>query len=312
VSSAILIFDSLFDDLAIETETAAARGWTLARWDGGDASLRDAEVAMHVRTRIDRPLFDRMPAVRVVTRFGTGVDTVDPVVATERGVAVVNVRDYCVPEMTAHTLALALSLDRRVGELATTSLDWSDIAEKLPLPGRRSATVIGLGAVGRSVARTLLAMGLTVSAVTRQADAARALGIPVVPLEEGLGTGAFVFLHAALNADTAGLIGGAELARMQPHAILVNTARLGLIDEAAVASALEQGRIGGVGIDARLPPGSPLDRLRGHPRLIVTPHVGWLSTRSAAELRRRAVENTIAAAEDQRSRAAEQNRRRAT
>jgi D-3-phosphoglycerate dehydrogenase len=312
VTGAILVLDSLFDDLSIETATAAARGWTLVRWDGGDAALRDAEVAMHVRTRVDRALFDRMPAIRVVTRFGTGVDTVDPVVAAERGVAVVNVRDYCVPEMTAHTLALALALDRRIAELAATSLDWSEIATHLPLPGRRTATVIGLGAVGRNVARTLLAMGLDVGAVTRQTDEARALGVRVVPLAEGLAAGGFVFLHAALNAQTAGLIGADQLAQMTAETILVNTARLGLMDEAAVASALEHGRIGGVGVDARQPPGSPLVRLRGHPRLIVTPHVGWLSARSAAELRRRAVENTIAAAGDKRSRTGQQNRRRAT
>lgn len=303
MSGSILIFDSLFDDLSIETSAAAERGWTITRWDGSEAGLTSADAAMHVRTRMTAEMLDRLSSCRVVARFGTGIDTVDLDAAKARGIAVANVRDYCVPEMTAHTLALALSLDRRIGELtAAKDIDWTEIAQQMPLHGRTTATVIGLGSIGRNVARTLVAMGLEVRAVSRhdrpQDDTD---GIAKVPLDEGLEHGDFVFLHCALNATTAGLIGVAQIKRLKPHAILINTARLGLVDEAALAAALEEGSIGGAGIDARLAPDSPLQRLRGNPRLIVTPHVGWYSERSAAELRRRGVENTINAAEASRA-----------
>jgi phosphoglycerate dehydrogenase-like enzyme len=299
VSRTLLILDGLFDDIGIETDIASRHGWTIAHWDGGDTALGDADAVLHVRTRIDGAMLDRLPACRVVGRYGTGLDSVDLEAAAVRGIAVVNVRDYCIPEMTAHTLALALGLDRRIGELARTSgLDWTAVASTLPLRGRTSATVIGFGSVGRSVARTLAAMGHAVSAVTRNAAAeAEASGIEPLSLDEGLRRADIVLLHCALDATTAGLIGRAQIETLPPHAILVNTARLGLIDEAAVANAIETGRLAGAGIDARLDPGSPLDGLRDDPRLIVTPHVGWYSERSAAELRRRAVENTIAAAD---------------
>ena len=110
----LLVLDGLFDDLDVETAVAAARGWSVRRWDGSEPQLLDAEVVLHVRTRVDRALIGRMPACRVVARFGTGLDTVDHAAAAERGIRVVGVRDYCIPELASLTLGLAFALDRRV------------------------------------------------------------------------------------------------------------------------------------------------------------------------------------------------------
>jgi D-3-phosphoglycerate dehydrogenase len=134
--------------------------------------------------------------------------------------------------------------------------------------------------------------------VTRHgADETRAVGATPVSLDDGLADAGFVFLHTALSAETAGLIDDSRIEGMSPGTIMVDTARLGLIDEGAVAEALRSGRLAGVALDARLPPGSPLRGLIGDARLLVTPHIGWYSERSAAELRRRTIDETIDAAE---------------
>lgn len=301
-SSALLVLDGLFDDLDIEGATAASKGWSVTRWDGSDASLREAEIILHVRTRVDRALIDRMPALRVVARFGTGLDTVDRDAAGKRGIHIVGVRDYCIPELTTHTLGLAFALDRQLtaardGRL-TTDDSWQDVATRLPMPGRRTATVIGFGSVGAAVTRALVASCIAVKVVTRHgADAASAAGATPVSLDDGLADSGFVFLHTSLDTETAGMIDAARLRAMAPGTILVNTARIGLIDEGAVAASLREGHLGGLALDAKLAADSPLRGLLGDPRILVTPHIGWYSGRSARELRERTVLAAIARAE---------------
>lgn len=309
----LLVLDGLFDDLDVETAVAAARGWSVRRWDGSEPQLLDAEVVLHVRTRVDRALIGRMPACRVVARFGTGLDTVDHAAAAERGIRVVGVRDYCIPELASLTLGLAFALDRRVDGVRTGELgaddSWQDVASRVALPGRTTATVIGLGSVGTAVARALLAIGISVRVVTRHgADAARAIGATPVGLSDGLAGAGFVFLHAALGADTKAMIDRKALALMSSGSILVNTARIGLLDEFAVAAAMQTGHLGGLGLDAKLAPDSPLRGFLGDPRMMITPHIGWYSARSAHELRERTVRAAIDAfldGDDARQRATE-------
>jgi phosphoglycerate dehydrogenase-like enzyme len=298
-ANSILVLDGLFDDLDVEAAVAAARGWSVRHWDGNESTLREAEVVVHVRTKVDRGLMDRMPACRVVGRFGTGLDTVDQAAAGERRIRVVGVRDYCIPELASLTLGLAFALDRRVDGVRTGMLDpddsWQAVASRVSLPGRTAATVVGLGSVGTAVTRALLSIGLAVRVVTKHgADTARALGATSVGMSEGLAGAGFIFLHAALNAETERMINERALALISRDTILVNTARIGLLDEGAVAGALTSGHLGGLGLDARLAPNSPLRACLGDARIMITPHIGWYSARSARELR----ERTIAAAID--------------
>lgn len=301
-SRTIVVLDGLFDDLDLEQTVAAGRGWSLVRWDGGDRMLRAAEVVVHVRTKIDRSMLDRLPACRVVGRFGTGLDTVDREAAAERGIRVVGIRDYCIPELASHTLALAFALDRRVdgvrGGRLTPDASWQEVAARQPMPGRTTATVIGLGSIGRAVTRALLAVGIAVRVVTAHgANEARQLGVAVTTLEQGLGEAGFVFLHAALGAETLGMIDRERLAHMSRDVILINTARIGLMNEAAVAAALAEDRVAGLGLDAKLGAESPLRRYLGDERFLLTPHIGWYSERSARELRRRTIQESIDAHE---------------
>ncbi len=291
----VVVLDSLFDSLDVEREAARSRSATIERWDGNPRSLAQADVVAHVRTRIDADLISAMPRCRVITRFGTGVDTVDQAAAEAAGIAVLTVRDYCLPELPTHTLALAFALVRRLAETAgALERSWSEVAAQTPISRYRTATVVGIGSVGRRVAAALSSLGYAVFAVTRHGEEqARAAGAEVVPLEEGLAAAELVLLHTALDETTKHLIDERRLGLMQPGAILVNTARLGLLDEQAVAAALDGGRLAGLALDAKLEPGSPLARFLGDRRLLLTPHIGWYSEESAAGLRARAITTAL-------------------
>jgi D-3-phosphoglycerate dehydrogenase len=291
--STVVVLDSLFESLDVEREAAARYGAQVVRVQDEPSLLASAEVVAHVRTRVDAELIAAMPACRVIARFGTGLDTVDLDAAKRAGIAVVGVRDYCIPELTSHTLALAFALTRRIQELEGLEAGWDEVVASVPLRGRRRAAVVGLGSVGAAVASALVAMRFDVLAVTSRSDAARTVGAVPATLEHALEAADLVLLHLALTEETAGLLDRRRLALMPPGAILVNTARLALLDEHAVAEALEEGRLGGLGLDARLAPGSPLARLRSDPRVIVTPHVGWYSEASARSLRERAIGDAL-------------------
>jgi D-3-phosphoglycerate dehydrogenase / 2-oxoglutarate reductase len=297
----LLVLDSLFDSLAVEEAVAGALGWSLERWTGDERQLAEANAAVHVRTPIGKALVEKMPRCRVVGRFGTGLDTVDREVAHEAGIAVVNVRDYCIPELASHTVALALCLERRLNELARSStasldLNWQSFAAQSPIRGRTTATVVGFGSVGSAVAAALTAIGYDVLAVTQHGrTAAERSAIDVVDLEEGLARSSVVSLHTRFDPTSPKLIEREALEKMQPDAILVNTARLGLIDEEAVADAIASGRLGGLGLDAHLGSASPLRRIASHPRVFITPHIGWYSERSAKQLREETITATIGA-----------------
>jgi phosphoglycerate dehydrogenase-like enzyme len=296
---AILVLDSLYPDLEIEEAAARSMGWTVDRWDGSSAALAAAEIVVHVRTQIDVGMLARMPRCRVVGRFGTGIDSVDLEAAEAAGVDVVSCRGYCTSEVTAHTLGLAFALERRISWAANGRLgpdtDWQEIARTWPIPGRIRATVIGLGAIGESVARALVCCGYILAVVDPyRSDLPPGLVADKMPLEAGLSRADLAFLHAALTHETTGLIDRPRLALMPQGAILIDTARPGLLDEAAVAESLASGHLGGLGLDARLEPYSPLRRLLGDPRVLVTPHIGWYSERSAAVLRQRTIVDSIA------------------
>jgi D-3-phosphoglycerate dehydrogenase / 2-oxoglutarate reductase len=291
----VIVLDSLYSDLALEEEAASAAGASLEAWDGDPDSLADADVVAHVRTRVDAALIAAMPRCRVIARFGTGLDTVDLEAAAAAGIAVRGVRDYCLPELASQTLAIGFCLLRRIRETAgLLDATWSEEAARHPLQRREDAAVVGFGSVGRRVAGALLALGYRVTVATEHApEEAAALGAEVAPLDAALRGADIVFLHAALTAATERLIDARRLASMRSGAILVDTARLGLVDEEAVAAALDDGRLGGLGLDASLPPGSPLRRFAGDPRVLITPHLGWYSETSAAELRRRTIAEAL-------------------
>jgi D-3-phosphoglycerate dehydrogenase len=245
------------------------------------AQAGDADVLINQYVPITAAALDALPRCRLVVRYGVGVDNVDLQAASERGVWVANVPDYGRDEVADHTLALAMALLRGVAALDRSVRDGTwDLEPARPL--RRLATltwgVVGCGAIGTAVARRAAGLGMRV--LGYDLPTVRS-GAPIerVPLEELLEEADLVSLHAALTPDTHHLVGAAALARMRPTAHLVNTARGGLVEEAALLAALDAGALAGAGLDVleHEPPDELGWKLARHPRVVATPHAAWYS-----------------------------------
>jgi D-3-phosphoglycerate dehydrogenase len=241
----------------------------------------DADVLITQYVPITAAALDALPRCRLVVRYGVGVDNVDLQAATERGVWVANVPDYGRDEVADHTLALAMAQLRGVAALDRSVRDGTwDLEPARPL--RRLATltwgVVGCGAIGTAVARRAAGLGMRV--LGYDLPTVRS-GAPIerVPLEELLEEADLVSLHAALTPDTHHLVGAAALARMRPTAHLVNTARGGLVEEAALLAALDAGELAGAALDVleHEPPDGLGWKLARHPRVVATPHAAWYS-----------------------------------
>src|SRR5499427_9990795 len=197
-------------------------------------------------------VLDAAPACRFISRLGIGVDMIDVSAATRHGVAVANTPDYCVDEVVAHTLAMALWLVRGLGrfDAAVRDGEWA-AAAAYPAAARPAGTVIGvvgLGRIGAQVAAQAEALGFGVLAHDPYAAAAPD-GIRLTSLDDLLRSSHLVTLHAPLTAETRHLIRADTIGLMRPGALLVNTCRGGLVDEAAVAGALSAGQLAGAAMD---------------------------------------------------------------
>jgi D-3-phosphoglycerate dehydrogenase / 2-oxoglutarate reductase len=245
------------------------------------AQAGDADVLINQYVPITAEALDALPRCRLVVRYGVGVDNVDVEAAAARGVWVANVPDYGRDEVADHTLALALAVLRGVVALDRSVREGTwDLEAARPL--RRLSTltygVVGCGAIGRAVAGRAAGLGMRVLGYDVP-QVRSAPPIERVPLEALLSSSDVVSLHAALTPDTHHLIGAAALGRMRPSAFLVNTARGGLVDAAALLAALDAGELAGAALDVL--EGEPPDelgwRLARHPKVVMTPHAAWYS-----------------------------------
>src|SRR5262245_17966662 len=236
------------------------------------------------------------PGGRVISRLGIGIDMIHGAAATPRGVAVANAPDYCVDGVVAHALAVALWLVRGLGRFDAAVRDgqWA-AAAPYPAAARRAGTVIGvvgLGRIGAQVAAQAAALGFEV--LGHDPYAAAPGGARLTSLEDLLRRSHLATLHAPLTPETRHLIRDGTIALMRPGALLVNTCRGGLIDEAAVAAALREGRLAGAAMDVfetePLPADSPL---RSLPNVLLSPHAAWYSKASLAALQVRAAQQVV-------------------
>ena len=311
----ILIPDTIFaDDHRIERVAAEPCSLDIRRAaDPGDLSDEDwagaeALVAHHLMP-YGAEIADRARNARILVRVGVGVDNIDLPVWSAKGVPVCNVPDYGIGEVADHALSLVLSLLRGLADYQDRLTHIrGDVFDRLPLPVpmRRAAglncLVVGFGQIGREFATRAATLAMNVGYYTQGAgEEAAARGYRRFgALEDGLAWAYIVSLHVPLTAKTANLIDAARIGVMKPDALLINTARGGLVDTGAVVSALRAGHLGGVGLDVfpvePLPVADDLaagvkrreDWARG--RVILTPHVGGISPQALEELRRRSVE----------------------
>lgn len=260
-------------------------------------NCRDTSGLLVLREPITERVLDALPNLEVVARFGVGLDSIDLQAAARHDVVVTNVPNANTHEVAAHAVTLATSLVRRIGEYDSEVRHggW-----RFRLPGRsvRRLTsltfgVLGLGQIGRQVATMASALGYQVQAYDPALSASDTLsaGVRVVDQTELVATSDVLSLHVPLVPKTRNLIDAALLARMQPGSILVNVSRGGIVDESALADALEAGHLGAAGLDVfeeePLPDDNPL---RACDNVILTPHAAHYSIESYAETRRTAFE----------------------
>lgn len=260
---------------------------------------RGADAIINQYAPIDETALDGLERCRVVVRYGVGVDTVDVPAASRRGIWVANVPDYGTEEVSDHALALLLGLLRGTARLdrAVRRGEW-EYSVVRPLRRLRDLTVgvIGCGRIGSAFARKVgcLGVGVLVHDPAGVPDTLVRDGARPVGLDELLESSDAVSLHLPLNEGTRHLIGDEELRRMKPGAYLVNTARGGLVDAAALLRALVEGEIAGAGLDVLEvePPGKG-DALVSHDRVIVTPHAAWYSEESYEALKSEAAREVV-------------------
>ena len=257
--------------------------------------IRGAAVVVTNKVAIGRELLAEHPGVRLIAVAATGVDVVDLAAASEFGVDVVNVRRYAEDSVPEHTFALLLALARQlpIYREAVSNGVWQEsehfcfFAGPVRTLAGKTLGLVGFGSLARRVADIALAFGMRVIVSTPRPPAA-AQSIEFVSLEHLLANADVVSLHCPLTDPTRGMINARTLAAMRPDALLINTARGGLIDEAALAEALCTGAIGGAALDVLSTeppaPDNPLLQLAKRPNLIITPHVAWASAESVQRL----------------------------
>ncbi|MCL4239834.1 MAG: phosphoglycerate dehydrogenase [Dehalococcoidia bacterium] len=237
-------------------------------------------------TRVTRPVLEAATRMQVVGRAGVGVDNIDLDAATERGVIVVNAPQGNTIAAAEHTLALLMALARHVPQAdASMRAGRWDRKSYLGTEIRgKTLGIVGLGKIGSEVARRAVAMEMRVLAHDPfvPVERVRALGVESVDFEQLIMLSDFITVHPPLTATTQGMIGEAELARMKDGVRLINVARGGIIDEAALAAAVASGKVAGAAIDVFTAEPPKDSALIGDPRIIVTPHLG-ASTAEAQE-----------------------------
>ncbi|KAA9396896.1 C-terminal binding protein [Haloarcula sp. CBA1130] len=279
-------------DATVET-TEAKDPATVAR------AVKDADaVIVDAGTQVTAEVIEAADSLKVVGRAGIGVDNIDVRAAVEAGVAVVNVPDYSVEEVSTHTFALMLACLRKIPtfDRSVKSGEW-EWAVGQPMH-RLAGSTVGLVAFGKLASRfaaKLRGFDVDVIAYDPYAPEYRMgdLGVESVTLETLLSDSDIVSLHAPLTDETRGMIDADALDRMRDDALLVNTGRGGLVDETALYDALVSGDLGGAGLDVREsePPGeSPL---HGLDSVVCSPHVAWYSEESRVELTQTVAEDVI-------------------
>jgi D-3-phosphoglycerate dehydrogenase len=263
---------------------------------------RDADGVLTARAAITKSVIAAMKRCRIIVRYGIGVDTIDIPAAIERDIMVANVPDYCIDEVSDHTLTLLLMLSRQmVRAMALAKGDRWSVAKMPPLHRLRGQVcgLLGAGKIGSLLAGKVSQLGMRVLTFDPYLNESRAResGVTCTSFDALLEYSDFISLHAPLNSETHHVFGEATFAKMKSTAFIINTARGGLIDEAALLVALDTGKIAGAALDVMESETviNPVrSALMNHPKIIVTAHTAWLSEEARTTLQARAVEQVIA------------------
>jgi D-3-phosphoglycerate dehydrogenase len=297
----VLITDHTWPDVEVERTILQTAGLHVTDAPSPDeAGLRalaaDAVAIMTCFAQVTPSIIESASGLKVVARYGVGVDNIAVDTATARQIPVTYVPDYCVAEVAEHALALLLSMARGVVryDRSVSAGGW-DLGVAAPLRRIEGQTlgVVGCGRIGQRLAQKARGLGMRVLGYDANPVAAPA-GIESVDLATLLAHSDFVSLHVPLMPATRGLAGESFLRQMKPTAYLVNTARGGLVDVDALARALREGWIAGAGLDVQPQEPPPADHpLRGLDNVVLTPHVSFYSEESLHDLRRRTAQSVV-------------------
>ena len=256
--------------------------------------LRDADIAIVNKVRLSAEVLAQAPRLRLIAVAATGTDNIDLAACQARGIVVSNVRDYATHTVPEHTFALIFALRRSICAYrdAVRAGRWQQAGQFCffdhPIRDLAGSTlgIIGDGALGQSVAAMGRALGMRVLISGHKGRGGQ--GRMYTPFEETLRQADILTLHCPLNAGTHHMIAAAEFAQMQRRPLLINTARGGLVDEAAVQAALDAGQICGAAFDVTSTEPPPADHpfmaLLDRPNFILTPHVAWASAEAIQAL----------------------------
>ncbi len=284
-------------DVVVGEDRVGVRGGAFL----GAAAAFDALVTLF-NDRVDAALLDRAPRLRLVANYAVGYDNVDVHACAARGIVVTNTPDVLTEATADLAFGLLLSAARRIseGDRLVRRGAFHGLTPSLlvgaPVHGA-TLGVVGLGRIGQATARRARGFGMHVIYASRArapVDVARALGAMAVELDELFARADFVSLHCPLTEETHHLVNAARLARMKPGAILVNTTRGPVVDEAALADALARGPIGGAGLDVYEDEPRVHPALLGLENVVLAPHLGSADRPTREAMSRIVADNVLA------------------
>lgn len=301
----VLITDHVWPSTDPEREVLESGGGSVVvAPDGEESTLvelaRDVDAIMTCFAQVTENVVRAAEQCVVIGRFGVGVDNIAVDTATELGIAVTYVPDYCVDEVSDHVMALLHAWNRKIAlfDRSVKERGWGSQPLTMRMMRLRGKTIgiVGFGRIGRAVGQKARAFGMNVLAADPvvTARSVEEHGARLVDLETLLQESDFVSLHAPLTEATRNLIGEYELASMKPDSFLINAARGPLVDEEALYRALTSGTIAGAGVDVMVDNVPPIDHpLLSLDNIIVTPHVAFFSQESTLELEQRAAAEVV-------------------
>jgi len=300
----VTVSDSVFPNLDPARQVLATIGAELRMADtptpdGIVAAASSSDALLVTYARITADMIRNMPKCRVISRFGIGVDNVDIEAATAASIVVTKVPDYCIDEVSDHAMALLLAAVRKIpsSSARTHSGRW-EMKAVVPIH-RLRGSVLGLAGFGRIpqlVVPKAQAFGMKVVAFDPfvPAEVFSKLNVERVDLPALLATSDYISVHTPLTPETKGLFNRETFGQMKRGAYIVNTARGPIIDEAALAEALDSGQIAGAALDVMTQEPPPSSPLFGRDNVIITPHTSFYSEESLVELQVKAAQEVVA------------------
>lgn len=287
--------------------------WKLCQCKTEDDLINNCKGAVAVCNQyahFSEKVFAALPDLKLICRYGVGVDNIDLEAASRHHVAVCNVPDYGTFEVADQALTLMMAVTRKVVAAANYVKDgvW-DYAKCAPITRMSCMTVgiIGLGRIGTAFAKRVHAMGCKVigyDIYTKHVESDPELSfIKLCSQDEVIKNADLISLHCGLNKENAGFMNKATFSKMKKGSYLINVARGGLVNEADLAEALKSGQLAGAGIDVTCKEPLPMDNpLRSAPNVVITPHMAWYSVQAASDLKTKCAEEAVRGAKGEKPR----------